>query len=227
MKKYFIRIADDQKGPFSIEELKIQNITSSTFVWFEGLENWIEASKVEELQSILGAVPPPFNRTGEPSDSSSSAPKDDTPKPSKRGLTSLQWIGVALLAVFLCVTIISNLRRNDRSGGAYESKVKTVLEIEQESPTKFLKATGNYRENFWGNKFVLDLKVENNATVANYKDVILEINLYSATNTLLKTINHTCYEYFKAHEQKTFELRIEKPRNTEKVGIDIQSAVPV
>ena len=60
MAKYFIVINNEQQGPFSIEEIAEQKIYKSTLVWNEKFEDWIEAGKVEELQTILKKSPPPI-----------------------------------------------------------------------------------------------------------------------------------------------------------------------
>lgn len=61
MKKYHIHNNGIESGPFTFEELKTKNIQSTTSVWFEGLANWIEAGKVEELKDLFqSSTPPPF-----------------------------------------------------------------------------------------------------------------------------------------------------------------------
>jgi hypothetical protein len=52
----------NQEGPFEIEQLKLLNIKNDTPVWFEGIENWTTAEKVEDLKSILtiNVRPPKF-----------------------------------------------------------------------------------------------------------------------------------------------------------------------
>lgn len=69
MKKYFISKDNIQKGPFSIEELKEQEITKSTLVWFEGCEGWVEAGTEETLSSIIKLSPPPIPTNEDESDS--------------------------------------------------------------------------------------------------------------------------------------------------------------
>jgi hypothetical protein len=59
MQEYFIVENNQQKGPFSIEELKEIEITDSTLVWKVGLESWTEAKNIEELNLILKPVPLP------------------------------------------------------------------------------------------------------------------------------------------------------------------------
>jgi hypothetical protein len=57
-KKYFIVEEDEQKGPFSFNELKEMEISKTTLIWKEGFEDWTEAGKIEKLQSLLKITPP-------------------------------------------------------------------------------------------------------------------------------------------------------------------------
>lgn len=58
MKIFFLFIDDEQQGPFNLEELKKKKITTTTKVWFEGLEDWKNAEEIEELKSLLVSIPP-------------------------------------------------------------------------------------------------------------------------------------------------------------------------
>ena len=58
MKQYYIFINEEQLGPFNIEELKNKKISRETKVWFEGLENWKNATEIEELKPIFSSIPP-------------------------------------------------------------------------------------------------------------------------------------------------------------------------
>jgi hypothetical protein len=60
MEKYYIVTDNEQKGPYSIEELQELNISLSTLVWNEGMENWVEAKNVPELRNIIKISPPPI-----------------------------------------------------------------------------------------------------------------------------------------------------------------------
>jgi hypothetical protein len=60
MKKYFYSDGKEKQGPFSFEELKNENITRETLIWFEGLEDWIPAKNIKELEEILQLIPPPI-----------------------------------------------------------------------------------------------------------------------------------------------------------------------
>lgn len=60
---YHVTINGQQGGPFDLNTLKQmigQNqITKETYVWKEGMPNWLAASQVPEVAALFGAVPPP------------------------------------------------------------------------------------------------------------------------------------------------------------------------
>ena len=69
---YFILINNQQQGPYTLDELRIRNITSATLVWREGMTDWTPAWKVAELVSLFHAdaadnaqtTPPPAPSVG-------------------------------------------------------------------------------------------------------------------------------------------------------------------
>lgn len=61
MEQYYVYRNEQQEGPFSIDELKTKALTKETKVWYNGLQDWKNASEIEELKSILTAIPPPIN----------------------------------------------------------------------------------------------------------------------------------------------------------------------
>lgn len=58
MRKYFYNDGVNKFGPFSKDELKSQNITRNTKVWYFGLEVWTELNKINELNDLFLAIPP-------------------------------------------------------------------------------------------------------------------------------------------------------------------------
>lgn len=52
MKSYYFIKDGSQQGPFSLSELKNQDITRDTKVWFYGLEDWTKLSAIEELEEL-------------------------------------------------------------------------------------------------------------------------------------------------------------------------------
>ena len=53
MKKYYIAISDKKEGPLSLNDLKTKKLTKETLVWYDGLEDWVNASEVNELKDLL------------------------------------------------------------------------------------------------------------------------------------------------------------------------------
>ncbi len=48
MKSFYYIKGTEQLGPFTIDQLINEKIGKETLIWFEGLETWIEASKIDE-----------------------------------------------------------------------------------------------------------------------------------------------------------------------------------
>lgn len=60
MKKYFYSDGKEKHGPLSLEELKHEDISKDTLVWFEGLDDWRPAQDLDDLKPILELKPPPI-----------------------------------------------------------------------------------------------------------------------------------------------------------------------
>ena len=60
MNTYYILEQGHKQGPFKLQELKERGISSTTYIWKSGLDNWVEASEISELSSLLQDVPPPL-----------------------------------------------------------------------------------------------------------------------------------------------------------------------
>ncbi|MBD8082042.1 RDD family protein [Chryseobacterium caseinilyticum] len=63
--KYFIHDGTDKKGPYTLEELRLQDVRRYTLIWHSGLNNWTEADKLYELKSLFAMTPPPINLSKE------------------------------------------------------------------------------------------------------------------------------------------------------------------
>lgn len=60
MIKFYVLDNNQQKGPFSENELKSMLLTNDTLVWREGMENWDYAKNIEELKIYIISTPPPI-----------------------------------------------------------------------------------------------------------------------------------------------------------------------
>jgi len=127
--------------------------------------------------------------------------------------------------ILVSALILSSCNNNNSGNSTYQQKVQTVEEIEKENPARFLDASGTYNPNIWGTAMKVHGTIKNNATVANYKDVTIEITFYSKTETVLDTKQYKIYDFFPAHETKNFELKIDKPSACQKLGWKAVNAV--
>ena len=60
MKKYFYSDGKEKHGPLSLDELKQEDISKQTLIWFEGLDDWTPAGELDEMRLILELQPPPI-----------------------------------------------------------------------------------------------------------------------------------------------------------------------
>lgn len=56
--QYYIIINGVQSGPFSKDELLLQGVKSDTFIWYEGLPEWVRANTLPELADLFYAPEP-------------------------------------------------------------------------------------------------------------------------------------------------------------------------
>ena len=108
---------------------------------------------------------------------------------------------------------------------SYNQKVTSVEETELSQPTTFLKADGNYNKNLIGTKIKLHGTITNSASVATFKDAVVQITFYSATQTELFNKNYTIYNYFPPHSTVEFELKTENYKDVESIGVAVVGAV--
>ena len=55
MKQFYISNSGKEEGPFSLDELKTKSIKKETLAWTDGMENWQNASDIEELKSLIAS----------------------------------------------------------------------------------------------------------------------------------------------------------------------------
>ncbi len=60
---YYIAIADQRQGPFTVDQLKTQDLRPETLVWQQGFAAWKRADEVAELRDLLSTLPPPLPQT--------------------------------------------------------------------------------------------------------------------------------------------------------------------
>ncbi|MEM5808229.1 MAG: DUF4339 domain-containing protein [Candidatus Aenigmatarchaeota archaeon] len=58
-KEFYYLDEKEQKGPFTIDQLKSFGLKPDTLVWTDGFKNWKPVKEVEELKFLLKKTPPP------------------------------------------------------------------------------------------------------------------------------------------------------------------------
>ncbi|MDO4929800.1 MAG: GYF domain-containing protein [Bacteroidales bacterium] len=133
MSYYFVNTENKQEGPFLPEELTAHGVNANSFVWREGLTEWVKASDLPELEPYLNsgsssgpAVPPipPAAKAQTVED----APVCDVPKPKSYmvsaivgmvlGVVPMYYIGILLTLPFG----VAGLIYEDRAQTAWRDK---------------------------------------------------------------------------------------------------------
>ena len=129
-------------------------------------------------------------------------------------------ISIVLLAS-ACQTDVSDIEVDYAS---YYTLTNKLHDFEKANQLFFLKADGKYRESFWGDKFKLDVEVENSANQTVYKDITLRVQLYSETDTHIGTEETTIYRKINPNTKQTFAVEIPKYQDVKKLGWEVISA---
>jgi hypothetical protein len=126
MKKYYYLKDKESNGPFSLEEFQAKNITSETFVWVTGMEDWQRLKDVPEIYDKIKTknIPPPPPISEElitkiqdseyvkTTEESGTNPQIKVLKPSNNNLRwFIAWAGIhlfALITSYSKIPIFSN-----------------------------------------------------------------------------------------------------------------------
>jgi hypothetical protein len=73
--KYHIADGDQQRGPYTVEELWRVDFAPDTLVWTEGMSDWERADSIPDLRIVLAGKVPPVEADPE----APRKPTDDTP----------------------------------------------------------------------------------------------------------------------------------------------------
>lgn len=69
--------------------------------------------------------------------------------------------------------------------------------------------------------------IKNNASVAKFKDVVLAVTYYSATETEIKSEEYIFYEYYEPNTTKSFSLYVHAPDTMKSFNVSLKKATPV
>ncbi len=130
MKKYYLHNGIESSGPFDLTELQMKQITATTPVWFSGLADWKTAGEIDELQSILKVIPPPF-KAEIPNPETESKPKQKETKTKIMGLSKNNFYLVCLLFIVIIGSFALSIFEEKRKEELEEINHKTEIENRQ------------------------------------------------------------------------------------------------
>ncbi|MEZ7506001.1 DUF4339 domain-containing protein [Flavobacterium sp. Arc2] len=111
MRSYYINNGKENGGPFTLEELKKQDLNKASLVWYQGMNEWKNAQDIEELKTFFAVVPPTIKR---------SIPSPEI-EPIKKSTTILGlkkshfFLTLLFLSIFAAVLVLNVIQNNKRS----------------------------------------------------------------------------------------------------------------
>jgi hypothetical protein len=137
-----------------------------------------------------------------------------------------RFFAVAAIALLMACNNDSDASAQYSTSQSYESQKMSLEEQEKTDPLEFLSAEGTYRQNLI-DQWVLEGHIVNAASVATYKDAVLKITYYSATETELGSEEKTIYEYFQPGSKHSFKIKANGYEGTASVNFEVIGAVAV
>lgn len=103
MNYYFINTDNKQVGPLQPEELAAHGVNAATYVWREGLANWVRAGELPELAACLtgnsnGQAMPPIPPVPPPPPAGQ--PSQDVPAPESYMVTAIVGMVLGVIPLF-------------------------------------------------------------------------------------------------------------------------------
>lgn len=218
MRKYYTNDGEHTSEPLTIEELKNLNITPDTPIWYEGLDEWTTAKNIEELKELFKATPPPIKNTVQPppiSNYNENSPSDISHKKRNR----LIIVALLILIGIISFNVYFNSNPTTSPNSFYNSG--TTSPKPMYPPQTFLSIDGNYRVKAKNTKINA---IINNSAPIGYKDIVVTVNCYSQTGTLIETKDYVVYKFIGANSTLEFKSKVPTPRQTDYISLSISSA---
>lgn len=234
MKIWFIRHNNESLGPYSIEELKTLSVTKEDYVWKEGLVDWMQAKDLAELNDLFSSkTPPPFTQQASYPNNGSTyeyAPSSATEKAGFKLGKFLGWTGVLAIVITIAAVIYNKTQDAPLYLAPYSTTEKTpeqlraeLVQQEKQNPSQYLKDETKMRTNLIGQK-VIEGTVTNSASVATFKDLVLQVDFLSKTDAVISTQKFTIYEVVGPQQSVKFKFKTYAPSETKGFAASIVNA---
>lgn len=186
MKTYYINNGNENGGPFTIEELRSQQISSATLVWYNGMDEWKYANDIDELKPLFNIVPPPITKIERPLSELPKSPNTIFGLKKSHFLVALLFISIAIF-----ITVLNTIQSNKRSEleeqnrqternnvkVKLEQKVAAEQRIQAEIQNKIATANENkFKKDSINNRLsqVKELLVANTSKLENAKNDLID-----------------------------------------------------
>jgi hypothetical protein len=113
---------------------------------------------------------------------------------------------------------------NKSSEGQYEEQKMSIEMTEKNQPASFLTSDGTYREALFSSKEVLEGSISSKATVAVYKNVVLQVTCSDGNRQELGKQQITIFKTVAPGQTIQFKEKINVPDGTSAVGWEVLSA---
>lgn len=131
--------------------------------------------------------------------------------------------GVAIMSLAFTACSGGEEKKAEKPKDKYEQTKETLEETEKKNPQRFLTVEGHDRKNLL-RQTVVKGTVSNNAKVASYKDIDVELSFYSKTGALLEKDHEIVYETIAPGTKADFKTKFFAPKGTDSVALKITGA---
>ncbi|HAO45387.1 MAG TPA: hypothetical protein PLZ45_10645 [Ferruginibacter sp.] len=131
--------------------------------------------------------------------------------------------GLAILSMAFAACSGYDEQKTDKPKDKYEQTKETLEETEKKNPQRFLTVDGHDRKNLL-RQTVIKGTIRNNAKIAKYKDIDVELAFYSQTGALLEKDHEVIYETVEPGGKADFKTKYFAPKGTDSVALKILGA---
>ena len=105
----------------------------------------------------------------------------------------------------------------------YEQTKESLEQTEKKNPARFIMVNGHDKHNILG-QTVIKGTLTNNAKVASFKDVEIELAFYSKTGALLEKDAEIIFETLAPGKSENFKTKYFAPKGTDSVALRVTGA---
>ncbi len=146
-------------------------------------------------------------------------------------------MAIILLVLFAGFTILNNIQTENIPKTTEELRAELQLQ-ELNNPLEYLTTKTTIKINhvmvrresifhdaeYENDGYLIEGTITNNADLAKFKDVVVRVIFYSATQTEIGSKEYTFYEYYKPHTNKPISLQVYPPVGYAGFGFEIVGA---